>query len=125
MDKMKILVIDDSLLARMALKKHIDINMFNIYEANDGAKGLDLYKQIIPEITFLDLTMPVMDGFKTLEEIKKFNPKALVVVLTADIQTKTTEKVMELGAYKVLKKPPLKEEIESVIKDSINILEIT
>ncbi|MCX8027877.1 MAG: response regulator [Thermodesulfovibrionales bacterium] len=123
MSKRKVLVVDDSLLARMAVKKHINAEAFEIYEANDGAKGVALYKEIMPDFVFLDLTMPVMDGFKALEEIKKINPNALVVVLTADIQIKTTEKIMELGAYKVLKKPPVKEEIENTIKEIINILE--
>lgn len=123
MPKKKFLVVDDSLLARMAVKKYIDTNIFDIYEASDGAKAVAEYKNIIPDITFLDLTMPVMDGFKALEEIKKINPKAIVVVLTADIQVKTTEKIMELGAYRALKKPPVKEEVESTIKEILDFME--
>ncbi|HIJ59361.1 MAG TPA: response regulator [Nitrospirae bacterium] len=109
---MKILIIDDSLLARIAVKKClIELKDLSIYEASDGVEGLSKFKDINPDIVFLDLTMPVMDGFVTLQEIKKLNEKVNVIVLTADIQTKTAEKVMNLGATMVLKKPPIKNEI--------------
>jgi two-component system chemotaxis response regulator CheY len=119
--KKKVLVIDDSLLARMAVKKCIPDDRYDIFEANDGASGLNKYKEVRPDITLLDLTMPLMDGFKVLEEIKKINDKAVVIVLTADIQTKTREKVMALGAFTVLKKPPIRNEILEAI-DSVERL---
>ncbi len=120
--KRKVLIIDDSLLARMAVKKCIPDDRYDVTEASDGASGLIKYKEIGPDITFLDLTMPVMDGFKVLEEVRKINDKALVIVLTADIQTKTREKVMALGAFTVLKKPPIKNEILEAIERAEELL---
>ncbi len=121
--KLRLLLIDDSLLARMAVKKCIsNLDKFDIYEAADGASGLAKYREIHPDITLLDLTMPVMDGFKTLEEIRKIDERAIVIILTADIQKKTTERVMSLGAFMALKKPPIKEEVIDALKKAEEIL---
>lgn len=119
----KILIIDDSMLARMAVRKCLPQDKgYDIYEAKDGAEGVEKYKEIRPDIVFLDLTMPVMDGFIALEKIKKINDKAIVLVLTADIQTKTAERVRDIGATFVLKKPPIKNEILDAIEKANNIL---
>ena len=73
--------------------------------------GKSLWKNIRnikPDLTFMDLTMPVMNGFQALEEILKFDPKAMVIILTADVQIKAVAKAHDLGAFSVLKKPPSK-----------------
>ena len=112
----KILIIDDSPIARKILKSCIPKDReFSFYEAGDGLSGLETYKRIQPDITFMDLTMPVMDGATALEEIKKFDKNALVVVLTADVQVKSLAKVVALGAFLVVKKPPSKESIQDAM----------
>jgi two-component system, chemotaxis family, chemotaxis protein CheY len=108
----KILIVDDSPISRKMLKSCITKHEgLEILEAGDGLKGLETFKEAGPDLTFLDLTMPVMDGFQALEEMKKHNPNALIIVSTADIQAKSIEKVMELGALHVLKKPPTKDSV--------------
>lgn len=81
------------------------------HEAGNGLDGLELYKKIQPDVTFMDLTMPVMDGATALDEIIKYDKHALVIVCTADVQVKSIEKVTDLGAFLVVKKPPVKEAI--------------
>jgi CheY-like chemotaxis protein len=54
---------------------------------------------------FLDLTMPEMDGFEVLAELKRQAARNFVFVISADIQPASQQKVMELGAVKFLKKP--------------------
>ncbi len=116
----KILVVDDSILARMAVKKYIPNHLeCELYEAADGAQGIKQYKDINPDIVIVDLTMPIVSGFAVLGEIKKINHDARVIVLSADVQKKTIEKVMELGAFKILRKPPQKDEIQSAITDAL------
>ena len=81
---MKILVTDDSKMARkMVIKTLTEILEENveIYEAQNGQEALDLYKQILPNIAFLDLTMPVMDGFEALKQIKEFDINAKIVII--------------------------------------------
>jgi two-component system chemotaxis response regulator CheY len=53
----------------------------------------------------MDLTMPVLDGFKATAEIMKLDKNAVVIIATADIQPKSVERVTALGAFTVIKKP--------------------
>jgi len=108
----KIMIIDDSLVARMSLKSCLPKDAgHEIKEGNDGSVAIELYQSFRPDVTFMDLTMPGIDGITALTEIRKLDPAALVIILTADIQRKTIDKVMELGAFAVAKKPPLREVI--------------
>lgn len=112
----KILIVDDSPISRKMLKSCFPKeNVYEFHEAGDGLAGLELFKQIGPDITFMDLTMPVMDGTTALAEIKKVDPRATVIVATADVQIKSVTRVMDLGALMVLKKPPSKESVRDAL----------
>lgn len=89
---------------------------YEIREAGNGAEGIKKYKEFSPDITFLDLTMPVMNGYETIPEIRKINPDAIIIVITADIQPKSIAEVISLGAFTLLKKPARKESIQDVIE---------
>ena len=105
---MKILVTDDSKMARKMVIKTLNENIeenLEIFEAQNGQEALDLYKQINPAIVFLDLTMPIMDGFTALEKIKEFDKNAKVVIISADIQKLSMDRVFKLGAFDFVKKP--------------------
>lgn len=107
---MKILIVDDSAIARKMMKSCLPKDQdYEIYEAENGKEGLEKFKEIYPYITFLDLTMPIMGGFECLENIMKVDKNAIVIVVTADIQVQSMKKVMDLGAFRVLKKPLNKE----------------
>ena len=119
----KLLIVDDSPVARTIVKKCLpEGHTFDVTEAGDGQEGLEKFKEFQPDITLLDLTMPVMDGFTALAEIKKVDSNAVVVVLTSDIQQKTVEKVMALGACMVVPKPPSIEAIENAITKALLLL---
>lgn len=112
----KILIIDDSLLARMAVKKCLaDEQGLEISEAQDGVQGVAAFRETLPDLTFCDLTMPNMSGFEALAEMKKIREDALIIILTADGQKKTLDKVMEAGAFMVINKPPRKEAVLDAI----------
>lgn len=104
---MKILVADDSKLARLSLIKTLKEfePAAEFFEAENGAIAVEHYQALSPSVVFLDLTMPVMDGYEALEKIIGFDPKAQVVVVTADIQTQAQVQVMALGAKMVIPKP--------------------
>ena len=105
---MKILVTDDSKMARKMVIKTLTENIegdLEIFEAQNGQEALDLNKELSPKIVFLDLTMPIMDGFTALEKIKEFDKNAKVVVISADIQKLSMDRVLQLGAFNFVKKP--------------------
>jgi len=112
----RILVVDDSPVARKMLIKCIPKDKgYEMLEAVNGQEGIDKFKEYEPEITFMDLTMPVLDGYAAIPEIRKMNATAIIIVMTADIQPKSISKVMGLGAFTLLKKPAKQNAIEDAL----------
>lgn len=106
---MKVLVADDSKMARkMLIKIFSDCREGQedeILQAQNGEEAVNLYKENTFDVVFLDLTMPIMDGFHALKLIKEFDAKAKVVVVSADIQQGSMSQVREDGAIDFVKKP--------------------
>jgi len=119
----KILIVDDSSISVKIIKSCIPNDKdYELFDAADGQIGVDKYKELKPDLTFIDLTMPVMNGFQALEEILKLNQKAVVIILTADVQIKAIARAHDLGAFSVLKKPPDRESIAKAIKEADDAL---
>ena len=119
----KILIVDDSPVARAIIKKCLPKDRdFELTEANNGQEGIQKFKEVRPDLTFLDLTMPVMDGFDALRVIKEEDNQAVVMVLSSDIQNKTVEKVFTLGADMVIPKPPSAESIQEALTKAAKLL---
>lgn len=112
-----ILLIDDSKLSRMMIKKELAPLDVEVFEADGGQKGIDFYKKNRPDVVFLDLTMPEMDGFETLGNLKVIDPDARVIILTADVQSGSTKRALELGAVKVMHKPSKTEDLKAAIEE--------
>lgn len=104
---MKILVVDDSKLARLSLIKTLKEYepTAECIEAENGAVAVELFKAESPRVVFLDLTMPVMDGYEALKLMMQIDSNAQVVVVSADIQTQAQEQVLALGAKLMVPKP--------------------
>jgi two-component system chemotaxis response regulator CheY len=114
----KILIVDDSPVSIRIIKSCLPKDRdYELYDAADGRIGVEQFKQIRPDLTFLDLTMPVMNGFDALQEMIKLDPQAMVVIATADVQIKAIVHALDLGAFSVVKKPPTKENIATAIAD--------
>lgn len=110
------LIVDDSLVARLSLKGILKDTGLELSEAPSGEAALEfLGKGMKPDIVFLDLTMPGKGGIETLRELSASFPGLPVVVVTADIQTRTIEMVKEAGAAAVVRKPADRAEILSVL----------
>ena len=115
---MKILVVDDSKLARLFLiktLKELEPNCETL-EAENGLVAVELFEKERPSAVFLDLTMPVMDGYEALKEIMKIDSKAQVVIVSADIQAQAQTAVIELGAKMMVPKPINNEKMLSVLQ---------
>jgi len=112
----KILLVDDSPISRRMMKSCIPKDRgYELFEAGDGLAGFEAYKEIRPDVTFMDLTMPVMDGSEATGKIREFNPEAVVIVCTADIQIKSITNALGQGALLVMKKPPSKATVEDAL----------
>lgn len=101
----KVLVIDDSRYTRLPIVKFLQSQGFTVLEADNGAAGLELAAKEKPDIILTDLLMPEMDGYELLDRLRADNNPVPVIVITADIQNSTREKVMQLGARDMINKP--------------------
>ena len=107
----KILIVDDAAFMRLTLKTMLKKNGFEVVgEAANGHKAIEMYKMLKPEIVTMDITMPDMDGIVALGEIIKFDPKAIVVMLSAMGQEGKIREAVLLGAKGFIIKP-FKEDI--------------
>ncbi|WP_197653532.1 response regulator [Sulfurospirillum cavolei] len=117
-EKMIFLVVDDSKISRKWLIEMIPKKIAEytqIIEAENGEEAVALFKQYAPDIVFLDITMPILDGFEALLQIRAANNEALVVMISADRQKSTKEKTLALGASAILSKPIDAEEFRSTL----------
>jgi two-component system chemotaxis response regulator CheY len=121
-----ILIVDDSPIARKMLKSCLPKDQgFEFHEASDGKQGFEKYQELNPDVTFMDLTMPVMTGFESIEKIMEFDNNALIIVVTADVQMKAIKTVMDSGSFMVLRKPLKKEEINTALAKALGTLKQT
>ncbi|WP_228447993.1 response regulator [Sulfurospirillum diekertiae] len=117
-NKMIFLVVDDSKISRKWLIEMIPkkiVESAEIIEGCNGEEAIELYKQHQPDIVFLDITMPGIDGFEALKHIKEINADALVVMVSADRQKSTKERILNLGASAIISKPIDEEEFRTTL----------
>jgi len=117
-NKMIFLIVDDSKISRKWLIEMIPkkiVENAEIIEGCNGEEAIALYEQHRPDVVFLDITMPVIDGFEALERIRVINPDALVVMISADRQKTTKEKVLALGASAIISKPVDEQEFRTTL----------
>jgi len=100
-----ILVIDDSRYTRLSLVQFLKNNGFEVLEAANGKLGLETLEHAAPDAVITDLLMPEMDGYELLEHLRSQGSTVPVIVITADIQESTREKIMQRGAHAVMNKP--------------------
>ncbi|MCR5671096.1 MAG: response regulator [Butyrivibrio sp.] len=101
-----VLVVDDSRTSRKILKDIIERAGYEVIgEAINGREGVQMYLKLKPDIVTMDITMPEMDGLQALAEIKKLDPEAVVVMITAAGQKDKVMEAVKHGAVEFVSKP--------------------
>jgi len=113
----KVMVVDDEIAMREILK--IMLKDYKVIEASNGREAVELYREERPDIVLMDVMMPLMNGIEATSEIKKIDPDAKIVAITAYASSKR-EKVIEAGADYILKKPFTRKEVVELIKRILN-----
>ena len=113
----KVMVVDDEIAMREILK--IMLKDYKVIEASNGREAVELYREERPDIVLMDVMMPLMNGIEATSEIKKIDPDAKIVAITAYASSKG-EKVIEAWADYILKKPFTRKEVVELIKRILN-----
>ena len=122
MQKPSILIVDDEKAARYGMKKILQKDNYTVYEAKDGADALQIIKTQHPELIFLDINMPQLDGMKILEMISAIKNPPLVVIVTAYGSEKIAVEAMKKGAYDYIAKPYEIDELRIIAKNAFERL---
>ena len=101
-----ILICDDAAFMRMMIKDILTKNGYNVVgEAENGAKGLEKYNELKPDLVLMDITMPEMDGIAALKGIKASDPGASVIMCSAMGQQAMVIESIQAGAKDFIVKP--------------------
>ena len=104
---MNILVIDDSSFARRSTVKFLKMQFpdANFFTAEDGQEGYEIFVRERPELTTVDLLMPVLDGAGFIKKARTAIEEAFIIVLSADVQELVKEEIHGMGVHLFLNKP--------------------
>ena len=103
--KAKILLVDDSGMARRTIRQMLETAGYEVVEADDGMTALERYFLEKPDLVLLDLVMKGMMGLDVLEKLHEMDPKVRAIVVSADIQDSSRELAVAGGARNFLNKP--------------------
>ncbi len=102
----RVLVVDDAAFMRMMIKDILRKGDYEVVgEAEDGAKAIEKYKELKPDLVTMDITMPDMDGIVAVKEICKINPDAKIIMCSAMGQQAMVIDAIQAGAKDFVVKP--------------------
>lgn len=102
----KILICDDSITIRKKLQGAISIGKdIEFYEAKNGREAIEKYKEITPNIVFMDIIMPEQDGIEALTQIMQYDSDAVVIMLSSVGTKMNLKAALENGASDFIQKP--------------------
>ena len=110
-----VLIVDDDKNILTTLRIHFEDAGLNPALAGSGLEGLRLFREMRPEIVFLDLKLPDMDGLKVLEEILATGIKAYVIIITAFATIDSAVQAIKMGAFDYLPKPFMPSQIDHIL----------
>lgn len=113
--KGKILVIDDEEIITSLFKRFLPRNGYEFYSASNGPDGLKVIAQVRPDLVFLDLKMPGMDGMEVLKKAKDIDRDLPIILLTGHGNLDSAIQSVRLGAYDFMQKPI--EDLEMLLVD--------
>ena len=115
-----ILICDDAAFMRMMIKDILTKNGYNVAaEAENGAKAVEKYSDVKPDLVMMDITMPEMDGIQALKKIKEMDPSATVIMCSAMGQQAMVIESIQSGAKDFIVKPFQADRVIEAVKKAV------
>ena len=112
-----ILICDDAAFMRMMIKDILSKNGYNVAgEAENGARAVEKYAELKPDLVLMDITMPEMDGIQALKQIKASDPSACIIMCSAMGQQAMVIEAIQSGAKDFIVKPFQAERVLEAVK---------
>ena len=113
----KVLIVDDAAFMRMMIRDILGKNGYEVVgEAENGARAIEKYKDVIPDLVIMDITMPEVDGIQAVKEIKKINNDAKIIMCSAMGQQAMVIESIQAGARDFIVKPFQAERVVEAVK---------
>jgi DNA-binding NarL/FixJ family response regulator len=118
MEKIRILIVDDHGVVRQGLRMYLQLDpeMEIVGEAADGREGVELARELRPNVVLMDLLMPVMDGRTAIQVIRQELPEVEVVALTSVLDDVSVGGAIRAGAIGYLLKNADAEQLRTAIR---------
>lgn len=117
-----VLIVDDAAFMRLSIKTMLEKNGFKIIgEAENGAIGVQKYKELRPDIVTMDLTMPEMTGIEALKAIKSYDSNAKIVMVSSMGQESMVRDSIINGAKSFIVKPFKEEQIVQTLRKLLEV----
>ena len=117
---MIILIADDENLVRLGLKKiikYMELESIEILEAKNGREMLEVCRSMSPDLAFVDIKMPLLNGLEAIEAAKEFCPDTTWIMLTGFSEFKFAQSAISLGVKNYLLKPLESDAIQQILLD--------
>jgi len=115
-----ILIVDDAAFMRMMIKDVLTKNGLEVVgEAENGTTAVEKFKELSPNLTIMDITMPEMDGIEAVKEIKKLDPNAKIIMCSAMGQQSMVIEAIQAGAKDFIVKPFQAERVIEAVQKAI------
>ena len=118
--KARILVVDDEAEIRRSLRMILEYEGYDVQEASSGPEAIALVEREPPDLAFLDIKMPGMDGLETLEKIRGSNESLPVVIVSGHGTVSTAVEATKLGAFDFIEKPLASERVLVTIRNALD-----
>jgi DNA-binding NtrC family response regulator len=115
----KILIVDDDENMSVAFRQFLKSDGHHPIIASNAAEGLDAVQKEHPDVVFMDIRMPGIDGLEGLKRIRQFDPNAYVVIMTAYSSSQTSIEAMRFGAFDYLNKPFDLDDVRHIIEKAL------
>ena len=122
--KPRILVVDDEEPIRKTLRMALEYEGYEVAEASSGQEGLALIEREPPDLVFLDIKMPGMDGLEVLEKLAEKPPSPPVIMVSGHGTIQTAVQATKLGAFDFIEKPLETEHVLLAVRNALNRKEL-
>jgi len=120
MGKTNILVVDDLRNIRLTLGGILEDRGYNVVTAEDGYQAIEAIRETHFDVILMDIKMPGINGVDTYREVKKIDPKAVVIMMTAYSLEDLVDRAVREGVYTCIYKPFEIDKVIALVEDAIH-----
>jgi two-component system chemotaxis response regulator CheY len=118
----RVLIVDDALFMRRMIRDIFSREGFEVVgEAENGAEAVRLHRELKPDLTTMDIVMPVLDGLSALREVVRMDPRANVIMVSALGQESLIAEAIEAGAREFIVKPFQASRVLKVVQSALGL----